>query len=140
MSMTRGPAAKRRSFAWHFDPMLKRVLVENDRGRRHEFTLQEIQEILRVVHGSFGTSFFPLANNVQKLGDGTEKWGLGSIILEQEESDVSHAQGSSYLGVILEESGYFVWNGRHKGIEWKLITADLSDITLLSRFSNHSVS
>ncbi len=31
-----------------------------------------------------------------------------------------HAQGSSYLGVVLEEIGVFNWNGAKKGIQWRI--------------------
>ena len=50
-------------------------------------------------------AIFPLANNVQHLRDGTEKMGLGRAILDLKGSTISHAQGSSYLGVVLEECG-----------------------------------
>jgi hypothetical protein len=136
MSITRGGEKLRKQFDWRFDAILNRVLITNEDGREHMFTLQEIQSILETIQEQFGAGFFPLANNVVKLTNGTERLGLGKVILEHEGSDVDHAQGSSYLGVVLEESGYFEWNGRHHGIEWKLRVADLDLDTIAMRLSS----
>jgi len=62
--------------------------------------------------------------------------GLGKAILELDDSDVTHAQGSSYLGVVLEECGYFVWNGKHRGIHWRLINTDFSIPALIARLKS----
>jgi len=53
----------------------------------------------------FGTKWFPLANDVQKLGNGTEVTGLGVAILNHAPGDIEHAQGASYLGVVLDHLG-----------------------------------
>jgi hypothetical protein len=53
-----------------------------------------------------------LANNVQKLGKGIETRGLGTIILDFNPGNVKHAQAASYLCPVLEEIGYFDWNGK----------------------------
>jgi hypothetical protein len=94
-------------------------------------TLDEILSIIVTIKNEFGSNSFPLANNVAKLGKGTEVRGLGTIILDQTPGDVTHAQGSSYLGPILEHLGYFVWNGKYTGIKWSLkdFNIDIRDIT-----------
>jgi hypothetical protein len=51
---------------------------------------------------------------------GTEVAGLGSTIYRLCAGDTFHAQGASYLGVVLEEAGILEWNGRPRGIEWRL--------------------
>ncbi len=133
MSDTRGGVTKRKQFTWHFDANSHKVRIENEDGRKHSYSVQEIHSILTRLHDKFGDRYFPLANNVEWLSKGTEKLGLGTIILEQENSDVSHAQGSSYLGVVLEECGYLAWNEKHTRIKWRLVDTDFSLATIESR-------
>ena len=45
---------------------------------------------------------------------------MGLAVLEQTPGDISHAQGSSYLGVVLEEVGLIKWNGASRGIQWRI--------------------
>ena len=136
MSITRGGKSRRKRFGWHFDAGSSRIAIENEDGKKHSYSVLEIRDILNTIHHRFGTNYFPLANNVEKLSNGTEKIGLGTIILEREDSDVYHAQGSSYLGVVLEERGYFIWNGKHRGIEWRLKDTDFRLATIVSRLTN----
>ena len=99
----------------------EKLTISNQKGRTHEYSLDEIFKVLRWLEKEFGQSWFSLANNVAKLGKGTEKPGLGSAILEIAPGDISHAQGSSYLGVVLEEVGLLQWNGARKGIKWRIV-------------------
>ncbi len=108
-------------------------MIQNERGRRLAYTIEELCAILRDLHGSFGEGFFPLANNVEKLGEGSERAGLGTTILKHRPRDISHAQGASYLGVVMEECGYFEWNGKHLGIAWRLRRLDLDQDALAAR-------
>jgi hypothetical protein len=133
MPFTRGGLTRRKRFEWHFDVNSGRVRIENEDGREHSYSVQEISQILKRLQKEFGGEFFPLANNVEWLSNGTEKMGIGKVILEQENSSVSHAQGSSYLGVVLEECGYFVWNQRHRGIQWRLTITDFGVKRIESR-------
>ena len=55
------------------------------------------------------------------LGKEEEKNGLGTAILNHSPDDITHAQGSSYLGVVLEEVGVFQWNGEKRGIHWRIL-------------------
>lgn len=128
---TRGGPGKRIHFDWWFDENLKEIKIESEKGRHHSFSLDEILSIIVTIKTEFGTGSFPLANNVAKLGTGTEVRGLGTIILDQSPGDVTHAQGSSYLGPVLEHLGYFVWNGKYKGIKWSLkdLNIDIRDLT-----------
>jgi hypothetical protein len=133
MSHTRGGASKRKCFTWHCDLQLDRITTTSEDGTAHTYHIAEIQSIVQYLHSKFGDAFFPLANNVAKLGAGTEQRGLGTAILAQKPGDTTHAQGASYLGVVLEEAGYFEWNGRHRGIAWRLIDHDFSAETLVAR-------
>lgn len=135
LSETRGSDNKRKKFKWTYDVEKRAVLIRNEDGKTHEYALKEIQRILLGASMVFGNDYFPLSNNVEKLADGTERRGLGTIILEQKPGDIYHAQGASYLGVVLEECGIFEWNGKRIGICWRLLRSDLnsSDISSLLR-------
>ena len=70
------------------------------------FALGEIQRITGYLKDHFEGRSFPLANDVQRLGNNNEKAGLGMAIrmLPQE---VSKAQAAFYLGHYLEKVGVF---------------------------------
>ena len=129
-SYTRGGFKQRVRFEWWFDDDNNSLMIENEKGRREQFPLDEIIKILQQIQAEFGSGYFPLANNVQKLGNGTEIRGLGMVILDFNPGDVKHAQAASYLGPVLEETGYFEWNGKNKGISWKLMedTIDVDSV------------
>ncbi len=65
--------------------------------------------------------------------------GLGRVILGQEGANIAHAEGASYLGVVLEHCGYFFWNNHHKGIAWRLLDTDFSMETIISRLSQPKI-
>ena len=111
------------------------IEVQEGQRRIHEYSMREIKVILESLYSVFGDEFFPLANNVEKLGNGTERQGLGTTILKQKPGDITHAQGSSYLGVVLEEAGYLEWNGKRKGICWRITKMDFAEQTLISRLT-----
>lgn len=93
--------------------------------------------ILNTIKSDFGNEYFPLANNVAKLGDGTEIRGLGTIILDQRPRDITHAQGSSYLGPVFEEIGYFRWNEKRRGIKWRLINDKVDKIYVIQKLEKY---
>ena len=129
-SETRGHC---KGFAWEYESGRERLHIENVEGTKHSFSLAEIQRVLERLSEQFGEGFFPLANNVAKLGNGTEVPGLGTTILEQQPGNTTHGQGSSYLGVVLEECGYLEWNGRKRGIKWRLIRGGLNQESVRAR-------
>jgi hypothetical protein len=138
MTSTHGGDARKREFRWCIDPLSKTVHIVNENGRKHEYSLQEIVFILNRIRKEFGNNFFPLANNVEKLSNGTEQLGLGLIILQLGKSDVAHAQGASYLGVVLEQIGYLQWNGQNRGIMWRLIDSNFEEAEIESRLRKFS--
>lgn len=111
------------------------VRITNEDKREHKFSLTEIQNILTWLVSRFGRDWFPLGNNVANIGQNIEKDGLGVAILQQRPGDISHAQGSSYLGVVLEDVGILEWNNKQKGIEWRIIGLPESLTDLRSIFS-----
>lgn len=118
MLMTHGGRRAKR-FDWAFRNDCVRIKNENE--RQEDYSLAEIFAVLRWLTGKFGADWFPLANNVEKLGHDKEADGLGVAIFRQQPRNVSHAQGSSYLGLVLEEIGILEWNNRQRGIEWRII-------------------
>lgn len=97
------------------------IEIETERSIHHSFDFSEIHSVLADLHNHFGKGWFPLANNVEKLYNGTEARGLGSTIYDIVPGNTRHAQGSSYLGVILEQAGILEWNGKARGIRWRFV-------------------
>jgi len=116
---------KSRKFEWGFANDL--LTIKNEFERIHVYPLREIYSILQWLESEFHNEWFPLANNVEKLGNGTERKGLGIAIYRQNPGDVTHAQGASYLGVVLESVRLFEWNGAKWGIQWR-ITRPINNI------------
>jgi hypothetical protein len=135
MSVTHGGPNKGKRFQWKFNATSGRLEITNQNGRELRYTLQEIHEILLSIQNDFGSDYFPLANNVERLSNGTERNGLGMIILRHKPGEISHAQGASYLGVVLEERGFLEWNGKHRGIEWRLKDKNLGPQRIKTRLS-----
>ena len=117
MSVTHGWRQKK--FIWRL--VEKDIAIENENGREHVYSLTETYDVIMALKNKFREDWFPLANNVELMGLGEEKDGLGVAILNVTPKDITHAQGSSYLGVVLEEIGVFEWNGEKKGIHWRIV-------------------
>ena len=121
---TRGGAnAKTFSFEVSLDALESR----NDANRMDRFTLVETEALLRKLFGDFRQGWFPLANNVTKMHAGDEKDGLGKFIYDAT-GKVTHAQAASYLGPILEALGVTEWNGKRRGICWRLLRETEEDV------------
>jgi len=99
MSTTHGVRAK--EFSWSHQE--DQLILKTKDGKTHQYTLQEIVEVLTALLSRFAHNWFPLANNVQKLYEQTERPGLGSTIYGLRPGDTYHAQGASYLGVVLRK-------------------------------------
>ncbi|MDO9528221.1 MAG: hypothetical protein Q7J27_03585 [Syntrophales bacterium] len=118
MLMTHGGRGAKR-FDWAFSNDYVRIKNENE--RQEEYSIAEVFAIIGWLKHRFAADWFPLANNVEKLGKDDENDGLGVAILRQQPGKLSHAQGASYLGVVLEHLGLLAWNNRQRGIEWRII-------------------
>ena len=134
MSVTHGGRARR--FRWSFRN--DQVKIENENGLAHSFPVAEIVAVLSRLQAEFGDQWFPLANNVEKMYDETEIPGLGTTVYRLRPGDISHAQGASYLGVVLEEIGILSWNGKARGIAWRLLTPVPDAPSLRSRLAKHT--
>lgn len=85
------------------------------------YAISEIVSVLEWLKNVFHDQWFPLANNVAHLGQGDVQPGLGRAIIETDiNRNVTHAQGASYLGVLLQDLMIFEWNNINKGIQWRL--------------------
>ncbi len=118
MCVTHGYAGQCKQFNWVLQDDY--VKIKNANGRQHEYSLSEILAVLMWLD-RFDGDWFPLANNVLKLGLDTEVDGLGVAILRQQPGNIGHAQGASYLGVVLDHVEILEWNGKHRGIQWRII-------------------
>jgi len=96
------------------------ISIINEKGRVDHFENNKTEEILTSLYHQFGNDWFPLANNVERLGNGTEIPGLGRTILDAYPCNIEQAQAASYLGPIMEDMGLFEWNGKARGIAWRL--------------------
>jgi len=96
------------------------IVMTNENNRIEWFEKQKAEEILTSLHRQFGNNWFPLANNVEKLGNGTEIPGLGRTILDAYPGNISKAQAASYFAPIMEDLGLFEWNGRSHAIAWRV--------------------
>ena len=118
--ITRG--VKGVSFRAGYDAGSATITLYNHHGRADVFSINEIYQIIVDCYSLFNDKWFPLANNVEKLGNNNEKEGLGKSILKQRPGNTTHAQAASYLGPFLEHIGIFKWNQKRKGICWKIVT------------------
>ena len=107
-----------KSFRWWWDGRTLHIKREN--GLHDRFRKDELLKILQSLKDQFDSRWFPLANNVDKMSKGIETPGLGMTILGIRPGDITHAQASSYLGVVFEYVGLATWNEKHRGIEWCL--------------------
>lgn len=135
MATTRGSVSRRRQFSWTYNPQSKSLVAINDRHRSLSFEVDKVVEILAHLKDQFGDDFFPLANHVVLLSRGEEKPGFAATILQSYPGDLTRAQGASYLGVMLEELGYFEWNKKSLGIAWRLVSGEINRSTLIDRLS-----
>ena len=116
---TRGGPTKGKCFRWYWDGKTLHIHRENPKRQQDEFPRAELEKILEDLEGQFHSGWFPLANNVEKMPKGTEKPGFGMTIFKIRRVTM-HAQASSYLGVVFEQIGLATWNGKCRGIEWRL--------------------
>lgn len=125
MSVTRG-GGRAKTFTWWLEGTnIKIRKYSSKKAADHSYSVEEIAELLDHLRLHFSDRWIPLANNVEKMPASTEQPGLGSAIYAKSE-DTTHAQGASYLGVVLEEIGIFEWNRMNRGICWRLMASPLT--------------
>ena len=78
-------------------------------------------ELNEIIDYTIKKQRIQLANNVEKLANGTEKEGLGSFIYNTISRETVDAQASSHIAAILFEIGVFDYNGAKRGMEFWVI-------------------
>ena len=68
-----------------------------------------------------------LANNVEKLHNGTEKDGIGKFLFEDLNWSTTDCQLAGHLGVILTEAEAWQYNKKQRGIKFKKINFNWRD-------------
>ncbi|WNQ09615.1 hypothetical protein MJA45_18510 [Paenibacillus aurantius] len=110
--------AKQKRFEWYIDSS-NNVSVKRD-FHEYSFSAELISAIHNFVKSHPDT---PLANNVSKLGNGTEVEGIGKFILESLELTVAEAQLASQLAAIFCKSGVWISNGKVRGMRFSSLKA-----------------
>jgi hypothetical protein len=114
-AITRGQGNARK-FEWNI--IDSKIHIESESKIEHEYSFSEISAALMWLVCKFGEDQFPLANNVAKIPKGEEKDGLG-MALYSIRKNLHFAQGSSYLGVVLEKLGIFEYVDSNV-ISWRI--------------------
>lgn len=105
---------KEKKFRWDInDGILEIERIDANIKDQLELTL--LLDVLHELHERFKNDEFPLANNVQKLKEGSEIEGIGSLIYKKTQN-VALAQSASQLAAILTHCEIFSWNGKRKNI------------------------
>jgi len=87
MSVTHGGRYK--LFEWNL--IDDKICIANTEGKEHYYNLSEINKILTSLRIRFENEWFPLANNVELMGRGEEREGLGMTVLNITPMDITHA-------------------------------------------------
>ena len=80
-----------------------------------------------------------LANNVEKLHNGTEVPGIGRFLHDELTWPVADALLASHLAVIFSNAGAWSYNGKRRGIELRRIAEDRQE-TLKRYYTNSTQS
>jgi len=110
---------KKKPFKWRFDNESDAIVIDRNLTKHDIFELDEILTVIQALYRELANDWYPLANGLVKMQDGTEEVGLGSSIYAVS-NDTTHGQAASQLGVILEDAGILKWNGRSRNIAWRL--------------------
>ena len=90
------------------------------------FSVEQIDQVVDYVAQHGGE--VPLANNVEKLADGTEQEGLGRFMYETFGRITVEAQTSSQLAAIFVEAGIWQWNGKQMSMTFKANAVDWKNV------------
>ena len=69
-----------KSFRWWWDEPMP--YIERENGQHDQFPMADLRKILQSLESQFHSRWFPLANDVAKMSNGTEKPGLGMTIFQ----------------------------------------------------------
>jgi hypothetical protein len=118
-SITLGGKAK--SFWWKINADSSISISRKFNTKNGEMMIKDniTKEELQKIHEYMKSDWICLANNVQKLKNGTEKEGLGKFVFSKLGWSTTKAQLSSHIGAIFSDSGVWHYNGKKVGIKFK---------------------
>jgi 3-oxoacyl-ACP reductase-like protein len=113
----------KKNFKWEYSKNSGLKIVREFQAGEHidEFSNQDIDSIINYVNEK---QRVPLGNNVEKLGKGIEKEGLGTFVYEYIKSDRAFAQSMSQFVSIMVNIGVFGFNGALKNMEFWIMDSD----------------
>ncbi|RLA73625.1 MAG: hypothetical protein DRG30_06035 [Epsilonproteobacteria bacterium] len=118
---------KHKRFWWKIDENCSITIIRKFNSGSGKITLdifteKEIENIQQFINGNK----IPLANNVEKIKDGTEKEGLGRFLYEQLNKNTTQAQLASHISAIFYYAGIWDYNRQvrnmlfwNKSKDWK---------------------
>ncbi|BCZ45838.1 hypothetical protein psyc5s11_19050 [Clostridium gelidum] len=111
---------KAKSFWWRVDEKLNIVVKRKFKGFKDITSIVISKADLEKIDNFMeGKEWVDLANNIEKINNGSEKDGLGKYLFQSLGWKVGDAQLASHLGVIFTLSGVWSFNGRKRGIKFK---------------------
>jgi hypothetical protein len=118
-SVTLGGKAK--SFWWKMNPDSSISISRKFNAKNRRLSVTDIisEEELRKIFEYVGSNWVCLANNVERLGNETEKEGLGKFVFSELSWTQTKAQLSSHIGAIFQASAIWEHNGKKIGIEFR---------------------
>ncbi|HZJ58537.1 MAG TPA: hypothetical protein VFD57_05650 [Clostridia bacterium] len=118
MGLTLG--SKQKEFRWRYSKANGLVIIRTFKNgnKKTEFSNEDIDSIINFIKEE---GIVPLANNVVKLSNGTEKEGIGRFIYQNISNDTTNAQTASQLASILYNTGVLGYNGAVRGMEFWIL-------------------
>lgn len=111
---------KTKSFWWRLDGNFNILIIRQFKGFGDVASrLISKTDLEKIDNFMESKEWVDLANNIEKINNGSEKDGLGKYLFESLGWKVGDAQLASHLGVIFTLSGVWSFNGRKRGIQFK---------------------
>ena len=129
--VTRGGVNKQKGFRYEITD--SGLDIFTDRVTNHgllKVSFAQLECIMQTLDNQFPKKYFPLENSKPIKHKKILNPGLG---LASTECGIADATCASYIGPILEDLGFLEWNGKRKGIEWKLVDQPASAAEIKDR-------
>lgn len=116
---------KSKPFLWKIDEgcNIHIIRVFNlESGKKEMPKIVRVDDLNRLDEYMGDGNWKDLANNVEKLANGTEKLGIGKFLCNDLGWTTTDAQLSGHLGVIFSRSKVWEYNGKMRGMKFKRIS------------------
>lgn len=117
-------STKSKPFKWTFN-WINGLTIYRQFSNKDRIDVFSTNELEQIIQFTFRNGKVPLANNVDKIYQGTEKKGLGSFIYYHFDKDIIKAQAASQLAAILVHTGIYEYNGATINMEFWINNGDL---------------